>query len=61
MPNVSKETASETIALEGLEVQREHLEGGYSVALSHTQRMPTWRTSSVGCRTTAASSPAGAT
>ena len=31
MPKVSKETASETIALEGLEVQLEHLDGGYSV------------------------------
>lgn len=31
MPKTSKKTASETIALEGLEVQLEHLEGGYSV------------------------------
>jgi hypothetical protein len=29
--NASKETASETIAFEGLEVRLEHLEGGYSV------------------------------
>jgi hypothetical protein len=37
MPKVSKETASETIALEGLEVQLEHLVGGYSVCFeSHT-------------------------
>jgi hypothetical protein len=37
MPNVSKETASETISLEGLEVQLEHLDGGYSVCFeSHT-------------------------
>jgi hypothetical protein len=37
MPKVSKETASETIALEGLEVQLEHLAGGYSVCFeSHT-------------------------
>jgi hypothetical protein len=37
MPKVSKETASETIALEGLEVQLEHLDGGYSVCFeSHT-------------------------
>jgi hypothetical protein len=37
MPKVSKETASETIELEGLEVQLEHLEGGYSVCFeSHT-------------------------
>jgi hypothetical protein len=37
MPKVSKETASETIALEGLDVQLEHLEGGYSVCFeSHT-------------------------
>ena len=37
MPKVSRETASETIALEGLEVQLEHLEGGYSVCFeSHT-------------------------
>jgi hypothetical protein len=37
MPKVSRETASETIELEGLEVQLEHLEGGYSVCFeSHT-------------------------
>jgi hypothetical protein len=37
MPNVSKETASETIALDGLEVQLEHFSGGYSVCFeSHT-------------------------
>ena len=37
MPKVSKETASQTIALEGLEVQLEHLDGGYSVCFeSHT-------------------------
>lgn len=31
MPNVSRETASDTIALEGLDVRLEHLDGGYSV------------------------------
>jgi hypothetical protein len=37
MPNVSRNTASETIALEGLDVRVEHLEGGYSVCFeSHT-------------------------
>src|SRR6188508_3624697 len=37
MPKVSRETASETITLEGLEVQLEHLDGGYSVCFeSHT-------------------------
>ena len=37
MPNVSRDTASETIALEGLDVRVEHLEGGYSVCFeSHT-------------------------
>jgi hypothetical protein len=37
MPKVSRETASETIALEGLDVRLEHLEGGYSVCFeSHT-------------------------
>jgi hypothetical protein len=37
MPNVSKETASGTIATEGLDVRLEHLEGGYSVCFeSHT-------------------------
>jgi hypothetical protein len=37
MPKVSKETASETIVLEGLEVRLEHLDGGYSVCFeSHT-------------------------
>jgi hypothetical protein len=37
MPKASKETASETIALDGLEVQLEHLDGGYSVCFeSHT-------------------------
>jgi hypothetical protein len=37
MPKASRETAAETIALEGLEVQLEHLDGGYSVCFeSHT-------------------------
>jgi hypothetical protein len=37
MPNVSKETASEKIAFEGLDIRLEHLEGGYSVCFeSHT-------------------------
>ncbi|HSD81890.1 MAG TPA: hypothetical protein VLB47_14570 [Solirubrobacteraceae bacterium] len=37
MPRASSETASETIALEGLEVHLEHLEGGYSVCFeSHS-------------------------
>ncbi len=37
MPKVSKDSASETIALDGLEVKLEHLEGGYSVCFeSHT-------------------------
>jgi hypothetical protein len=31
MPNASRDTASERIALPGLEVSLEHLEGGYSV------------------------------
>jgi L-ascorbate metabolism protein UlaG (beta-lactamase superfamily) len=37
MPNVSRETASETVATDGLDVRIEHLEGGYSVCFeSHT-------------------------
>ena len=37
MPKVSKDGASETIALDGLDVKLEHLEGGYSVCFeSHT-------------------------
>jgi len=37
MPNASRQTASENIALEGLDVWLEHLEGGYSVCFeSHT-------------------------
>src|SRR4051812_35784595 len=37
MPKVSKESASQTIALEGLHVQLEHLDGGHSVCFeSHT-------------------------
>ena len=37
MPNVSRETASEQVAFEGLNVRLEHLEGGYSVCFeSHT-------------------------
>jgi hypothetical protein len=37
MPKASKETASEMIALDGLTVQLEHLDGGYSVCFeSHT-------------------------
>jgi hypothetical protein len=37
MPNVSRETAAERIAFEGLDVRLEHLEGGYTVCFeSHT-------------------------
>jgi hypothetical protein len=37
MPKVSRETASETIAMEGLDVRLENLEGGYSVCFeSHS-------------------------
>ena len=37
MPKVSKETASELVTTDGLEVRLEHLEGGYSVCFeSHT-------------------------
>jgi hypothetical protein len=37
MPKVSRETASETIVTEGLDVRLEHLEGGYTVCFeSHT-------------------------
>jgi hypothetical protein len=37
MPNVSKQTASEQIAFDGVEVAVEHLDGGYSVCFeSHT-------------------------
>jgi len=37
MPNVSRETASEKVTTDGLEVRLEHLEGGYSVCFeSHT-------------------------
>lgn len=31
MPKVSRQTASEAVSLDGLEVRLEHLEGGYSV------------------------------
>jgi hypothetical protein len=33
MPNVSRETASEKIAFEGLDVRFEQLDGGYSVCI----------------------------
>ena len=37
MPKVSRETASETVSLEGLDVRMDELEGGYSVCFeSHT-------------------------
>ena len=37
MPNVSKETASERITFEGIDVRLENFEGGYSVCFeSHT-------------------------
>ena len=37
LPNVSRETASESIALDGLEVHLENFEGGYTVCFeSHT-------------------------
>lgn len=37
MPKVSRETASEAVTLDGLDVRTEHLEGGYSVCFeSHS-------------------------
>ncbi len=37
MPSVSRDTASEQVAFEGVEVRLEHLDGGYSVCFeSHT-------------------------
>ena len=37
MPSVSRDTASEQIAIEGLDVRLEHLDGGYSVCFeSHS-------------------------
>jgi hypothetical protein len=37
MPGVTRENASEAVAVEGLDVRIEHLEGGYSVCFeSHT-------------------------
>lgn len=37
MPKVSRETASEAVSLDGLDVRTEHLEGGYSVCFeSHS-------------------------
>jgi hypothetical protein len=37
MPKTSKETASESVATDGLDVRLEHLDGGYSVCFeSHT-------------------------
>lgn len=37
MPSVSRETASEAVELEGLDVRVEHLDGGYSVCFEkHT-------------------------
>jgi hypothetical protein len=37
MPKVSRDTASEAVTLDGLDVRLEHLEGGYSVCFeSHT-------------------------
>ena len=37
MPKVSRDTASETVSLEGLEVRTEELDGGYTVCFeSHT-------------------------
>jgi hypothetical protein len=37
MPNTSRDSASEQVAIEGLDVRLEHLEGGYSVCFeSHT-------------------------
>ena len=35
MPKVSRNTASHSVKLEGLDVRLEHLEGGYSVCFEH--------------------------
>ena len=41
MPKVSRDTASETVAFEGLDVRLEHLDGGYSVCFESHSATPT--------------------
>ena len=38
MPRISKQTATETVAMDGLEVHLENFEGGYTVSLRVAQR-----------------------
>ena len=60
MPKASKETASESVALEGYEGHFEHFDGGYSVGFetytADADLAPLFRAS----LTTAASAPTGA-
>jgi hypothetical protein len=61
VPKVSRETASEEVSLEGLDVRVEHLDGGYSVCFeSHTADADLAELFR-GLPTTAASCPAGDT
>jgi hypothetical protein len=59
MPKASKESASQTEALEGFEGHYEQFEGGYTAR--RTRRMPTCPRSSRACRPTAARLRTGAT
>ena len=60
MPKVSRNTASHSVQLEGLDVRLEHLEGGYSVCFESTRRTRTSARCSAACLMTAARCRAGA-
>ena len=61
MPKLSRNTASYSVELEGLDVRLGHLEGGYSVCFEKQQRTRSSVSYSAVCPVTAARCRAGAT
>ena len=64
MPKASKETASDSMQMEGYEGHYENFDGGdggYTVAFETTPRTPIPASSSRDCRTIGASASTGAT
>ena len=61
MPKASRNTASETVTVDGFDGRYQRFEGAYTVASRATRPTRTLRSSFEACPTTAASAPTGAT
>ena len=61
MPKVSRETASDTLTMDGYEGRYENPDGGYTVGFESYTEDADLAGSSTGCRTTAASARTGVT